>query len=291
MLDAWGRFFVDMFEMFKKIVLVAMIALLGGCASVERAFIPEPVLLDHWQAHDPNSTETIDHQAWGAFLEAYLVKGRDGINRVAYGRVTDADKKKLDAYITQLAATQATDLNRDEQFSYWINLYNAHTVQTILNNYPVASIRDIGGTVLFVGTGPWNEKSLRVENQEISLNDIEHRILRPIWNDPLIHYAVNCAALGCPNLRAEPFTPNKADLLLEFAARDFINHPRGVTVRGATAEVSSIYYWYSEDFGKTEQDILAHLKSFANEDLKPQLKRVQRISNRGYDWALNDARN
>lgn len=286
-----GPFFVGVSDMFKKIVLVTMIALLGGCASVERAFIPEPVLLEHWQAHDPNSTDALDHQPWGAFLETYLVKGSDGINRVAYGRVTEADRKKLDIYVTELAAAQVTSLNRDEQFSFWINLYNAHTVQTILNNYPVASIRDIGGAVLFVGTGPWSEKSLRIEDQVISLNDIEHRILRPIWNNPLIHYAVNCAALGCPNLRAEPFTPNMADLQLDFAARDFINHPRGVTVRGTTAEVSSIFYWYREDFGQSEQKILTHLRTFANEDLKPQLKRVQRISNRGYDWALNDARN
>jgi len=286
-----GPFFVGVFDMLKKIFVLGVFAFLGGCASVERAFIPEPILWRHWQAHNPKSTDVVDHEAWGAFLKKYLVKGSDGINRVAYGRVTEADKKKLDTYVAQLAATEVTGLNRDAQFSYWINLYNAHTVQTILNNYPVASIRDIGGAVLFVGTGPWNEKTLRVENQEISLNDVEHRILRPIWKNPLVHYAVNCAALGCPNLRAEPFTPNMADLLLDFAARDFINHPRGVTVRGVTAEVSSIYYWYFEDFGQTEQDVLAHLKSFANEDLKPQLKRAQRINNRGYDWALNDASN
>ena len=109
---------------------------------------------------------------------------------------------------------------------YWINLYNAFTVHLILEHYPQDSIVDI--RYGFFDFGPWDEKLLQIEDEEVSLNDIEHRILRPIWKDPRLHYALNCASLGCPNLQPESFYPGNVESLLNSRARDYINHPRGL---------------------------------------------------------------
>ena len=104
--------------------------------------------------------------------------------------------------------------SRDEQLAYWINLYNALTVKVILDHYPVKSILDIDISPGWFSIGPWGKKLVAVEGVEISLDDIEHRILRPIWRDPRIHYALNCAAVGCPNLLREAFTGATAEVLL-----------------------------------------------------------------------------
>ena len=96
----------------------------------------------------------------------------------------------------------------------------------MLRFYPVDSIRDISSG--FFSPGPWKKELLNVEGQSLTLNDIEHRILRPIWQDPRIHYAVNCASLGCPNLPVIAFSEDNTDAMLDRAAQQFINHPRGL---------------------------------------------------------------
>ena len=128
-----------------------------------------------------------------------------------------------------------------------------------------------------------------MEGVALSLNDIEHRILRPIWRDPRIHYAVNCAALGCPNLRMTAFTGANADEVLDRAARDYVNHPRGVTIRDGSLVVSSIYIWFQEDFGAGAMDVIAHLKRYAGPELRNRLMTVDGIDDDEYDWNLNDA--
>ncbi len=97
-----------------------------------------------------------------------------------------------------LAATSADRLRRAEQFPFWINLYNALTVKVVLDHYPVEIIRDIDISPGLFADGPWGKKLVTVEGEALSLDDIEHRILRPIWKDPRLHYVLNCAALGVP---------------------------------------------------------------------------------------------
>jgi hypothetical protein len=122
----------------------------------------------------------------------------------------------------------------------------------------------------------------------LSLDDIEHRILRPIWRDPRLHYAVNCAALGCPNLQTAAFTAANTEALLDKAARDFVNHPRGAAIVGGKLIVSSIYVWYEADFGGADRGVIAHLKRYAGPELATALAAVDRISGNRYDWGLND---
>lgn len=118
------------------------------------------------------------------------------------------------------------------------------------------------------------------------LVDIEHRILRSIWNDSRIHYVVNCASISCPNLVKDVYTKDNTKRLLHQGAIDYINHHRGVKVKGDRALLSSIYKWYKVDFGGSEKTLLQHLKKYANNKLKQQLTQVSNFSY-SYNWDLN----
>jgi len=256
---------------------------------------PSAQLWQKWAANDPNSKVVIDHQAWGGYLRRYLAEEPDGIGRLRYGDVSAADRQALARYVEDMSKVQLHALKPAEQFAYWINLYNALTVKTVLDHYPVKSIRDIslGGSLLpnFLtgGGGPWQAKLIRVEGEEIALDDIEHRILRPLLKDNRIHYAVNCASIGCPTLMPVPFTAGNLLSLLDRAARLYVNHPRGVRVEGGGLAVSSIYRWYQEDFGGNWQGVLTHLRRYASPATGQMLAPFETIKTDTYDWQLNDA--
>jgi len=131
---------------------------------------------------------------------------------------------------------------------------------------------------------------LSVEGEELSLNDIEHRILRPIWQDPRIHYALNCASLGCPNLLPQAFTELNTESLLEQGARDYINHPRGVNIQGKNLILSKIYEWYQADFGGNEEGLLLHLKQYSKNNLLRSLHADDLEIEYQYNWLLNAAK-
>jgi hypothetical protein len=136
--------------------------------------------------------------------------------------------------------------------------------------------------------GPWGKALVTVEGEPLSLDDIEHRILRPIWRDPRLHYVLNCAALGCPNLQPVAFTAANADDLLDAAARAYVNHPRGVRVEGERLYLSKIYSWYPKDF--EPEGVPAHMRRYADPNLGEAIGRTSRTAAIDYDWTLNDAR-
>lgn len=223
------------------------------------------------------------------FLQRYVESFPDGINRVHYRKVSENDRRLLDDYLKELSATRISRYRRSEQLAYWINFYNALTVRLILEHMPVKSIRDIDISPGFFANGPWDKKLVSVEGEELSLNDIEHRILRPIWKDPRLHYAVNCASLGCPNLMPVAFTASNTESLLERGAKAYVNHPRGVSVVDGELVVSSIYHWFKEDFGDSDAGVISHLRRFADPGTQSQLDRHAVIGGHDYDWSLNDA--
>ena len=250
---------------------------------------PKADLWDYWLTHDEQSKQTVDHSVWDRFLKTYVTAGSDGVNRVAYGGVSGADLQALAGYIQMLGKAPVSRLNRAEQRALWINLYNALTVQVVLDHYPVKSIRDIDISPGLFADGPWGKKLLRIDGEEVSLDDIEHRILRPIWKDPRIHYAVNCASIGCPNLQPQSFTAANTDNLLDKGAGEYVNHPRGASIDNGKLIVSSIYEWFQADFGGSDSGVIAHLKRYADADLKNRLGQFNRISDDRYDWTLNDS--
>src|SRR5690348_3784905 len=234
----------------RTLAVILLPLVLAACTVVEGIAAPRAELVSkHWLANDPASTQRLDHAKWNRFLADYLVPGDDGVNRFAYARAKASGRALLDGYIAALEAVPVSRLDRDEQRAYWINLYNAVTTRIVLDHYPVKSIRDISLGPGLLSFGPWDAKVATVEGQALSLNDIEHGILRPIWRDPRLHYALNCAAVSCPSLAPSAFTAGNTERLLDQGARAYVNDPRGVRIVGDTLTVSSIYLWYRADFG------------------------------------------
>jgi hypothetical protein len=248
---------------------------------------PEPDLWPRWQAHDPASTAVVDHSAWTGLLGRHVRASPDGVNRVDY-RAFESDRAALDDYVATLAGIPVSDYGRDEQFAYWVNLYNALTVQVVLDHYPVDSILDIDISPGWFSSGPWGADLVEVEGRPLTLDDIEHRILRPIWRDERVHYAVNCASIGCPNLRRRAFAGDRLEAMLRAGATDYVNHPRGAQVRDGGLRVSSIYVWFQEDFGNSDSGVIRHLRSHAAPEKAGRLNGLTRIAGHDYDWALND---
>ncbi|MFM2590960.1 DUF547 domain-containing protein [Vibrio sp. TBV020] len=258
--------------------MIRIIALLLTLTSFHLFAVPKSELWAFWQQSNQENTTTISHQDWQNFLDNYLVKD-GGYTLVKYGSVSNQDKQKLNQYIESLEKIDPREYSLKEQYAYWVNLYNAITVDLILDDYPVKSITKLGGLFSF---GPWGDEVATVAGKDLTLNDIEHRILRPIWNDPRTHYAVNCASLGCPNLQPNAFTSENTEQLLEIAAQEFINSDKGVLITGNKTQLSSIYDWFSDDFG-SKQELVQHLAKY-----RPELANLNGKFSYEYDWDLND---
>ncbi|MBA1145953.1 DUF547 domain-containing protein [Ectothiorhodospiraceae bacterium WFHF3C12] len=270
-------------RVFIRAAVIALFLLVTGPA----AAAPSAELWPRWQAHDPDATRTVDHSAWGAFLARYREPGPDGIARLDYAGVSEAHRRRLQGYIEELERVAISEYDRDEQLAYWLNLYNAVTVEVVLAHPPVDSIRDIDISPGWFSDGPWGAELVEVEGEALTLNDIEHRILRPVWQDPRIHYGVNCASLGCPNLLADPFTADRVDQQLTAAARAYVNHPRGVGFNDGELIVSSIYHWFRADFGDSEAGVIRHLRRYAGDQLRSRLADRSGYDDHRYDWSLN----
>jgi len=247
---------------------------------------PKAELWAAWLPAASVSTQAYPSQKpWADLLARYHVDHEDGVARLTYSAVTPSDRQVLKDYLTDMTAASVDAMTREEQFAYWVNLYNALTVDVILDHYPVETIRDISFS--FFSFGPWSQKIVTVQGRKVSLDDIEHRILRPIWQDARVHYAVNCASIGCPNLWPEPFDPAQLETQLEAAARAYINHPRGVRVEDGAVIASSIYDWFVADFNGNEAGILAHMRDYATPETLKMLEGYSDIDEYDYDWSLN----
>ena len=267
---------------------LAALALAWAVWVAPAAAAPTADLWSRWQAHDPAGRIQVDYGTWDYLLEHYLVTDVvSGINRFRYAAVTHGDRGRLDDYLAALQVHRPSALTRAAQMAYWINLYNALTVQLVLQHPQVASLREINISPGWFSVGPWDAKLVTVEGERLSLNDIEHRILRPLWRDPRIHYALNCASLGCPNLAPVAYTSDNQERLLEQGAHDYINHPRGAAFQGARLRVSSIYDWYQADFGGDEAGVILHLLRHAEPALAARLRAYTGGLSYGYDWSLN----
>ncbi len=249
---------------------------------------PKPDLWPRWQVHVEESVEVIDHSSWDQLLQKYVITDHpSGINRFLYKKITTGDRDVLETYVRGLQQVRVSSLNREEQKAYWINLYNSLTVKVVLDHYPVKTIRDIDISPGLFQVGPWDAKLLSIEGEAVSLNDIEHRILRPIWQDNRVHYWLNCASLGCPNLLPKAYAAENLEKMLDSGARQYVNHPRGVRV-GKRLQVSSIYKWFQEDFGSTEQGVIDHLLEYAEAELAAVLQGNSKGLRYDYDWQLNE---
>lgn len=262
----------------KKILIVILIM-----SSLSIYSAPKSDLWNYWQKSDNTNNTKINHDQWSVFLSKYI-KTNKGLNLVDYKSVNKKDLQDLNSYINSLENLSISKYNKVNQKVYWINLYNALTVKIILDNYPVNSILDIKLSGLFK-VGPWDKKLLTIEGNKVSLNDIEHRILRPIWKDKRIHFALNCASIGCPELQTTAFTVLNVEELLKRSEQNFIQSPRGLEVTSKSILLSSIFKWYSVDFGKNESQILEYLSRIKGIELSTFKGKKVKYQ---YNWDLNE---
>jgi hypothetical protein len=222
--------------------------------------------------------DRVDHRLYAELLQNYVKNG------VVDYQGFKKEEAKLDQYLSALEKTDTKVLSRNEQFAFYINAYNAWTIKLILSAYPgIQSIKDLGG--LF--KSPWKKKIARIDGDVMTLDNIEHDILRPRFKDPRIHFAVNCASKGCPPLRSQPYQEDVLDQQLTEMTEAFINDPAYNRPEGNTLYVSSIFKWYSKDFN---DDIVGFFTKYAGGEIKERLqKHVKEIKVEylDYDWSLN----
>lgn len=247
------------------------------------------------------TTSAFDHDAWNRLLAQHVRWSPEGHASTVDYRGMKVDQSKLQSYLSALSAVQRKTFDgwsRETQLAFLINAYNAYTVQLILTRYPdVKSIKDLGS--LF--QSPWEKAFVPLLGQTRSLDDIEHGLIRGSgrYRDPRVHFAVNCASIGCPALRPEAYLPTRLDAQLEDQARRFLGDRSRNRVSGDELIVSPIFKWYREDFeqgfrgDKSLPDFLARyadvlgLSVAQTHDLHTGR---MAITFDGYDWHLNDDR-
>lgn len=217
-----------------------------------------------------NAEVMVDHSKWDALLKKHVTK--EGM--VDYkGFMTD--RESLNSYLSQLSKLKPTnDWPVQEQLAYYINIYNAYTVDLILKNYPTKSIKDIDG--------PWTKEIVKIGDVKISLGGIENSILRKM-NEPRIHFAINCASISCPKLMNEAFTAAKIEEQLERATKEFINSDKNEISKNS-AKLSSIFDWYKKDFTENGITLVDYVNKYSAVKVAPGTS----ISYKDYNWNLNE---
>lgn len=220
------------------------------------------------QFNEPEE-EFQDHNLLNRLLEKYV----SASGQVNY-KGLQSEIKSLDAYLADLKANPVQESwSRNEKMAFWINAYNAFTIKLILNNFPLQSIMK-----LHEGK-PWDVKWIEIGLKTYSLNEIEHEVLRPQFNDARIHFAVNCAAVSCPPLLNKAWTASNLESNFEKQAKAFINNPTHNKIKPSSIEVSKIFEWYGSDFGNLIEYLNKYSQTTINQDAT--------INFIEYDWALN----
>ncbi|CAM2897767.1 putative Ser/Thr protein kinase [Legionella steigerwaltii] len=265
-----------------KYILILMLLISGlANASFYKNLWPK------WEINNPLSKEVISHKLWQDFLNRRIVSSEENINLVDYAHMTQTDLNLLKDYLKSMSEVNIDNYNRDEQLAYWINVYNALTVQIIANYYPVTSIQEINISPGLFSIGPWGANLITIKDTSLTLDDINNRIIRAIWNDPRTHYALNNGTIGAPNLSRKIYQGKLLEEQLNEAASNYINSLRGVSVIEGKLIISKLYDWYEEDFGGTKKDVIFHLLQFAKEPLLSQLKHINTIDSYIYNWHIN----
>ena len=231
--------------------------------------------------------EPTAQQAYADILARRITRNADGVNLFDYKAAQAAGElAQITRYTDALAALDVDAMSDAEATAYWANLYNALTLKVVLENYPVKSIRKIKSGAF--SPGPWKRDAITINGKTLSLDAIEHDILRVDYASPYIHYMVNCASIGCPDLMDRPWSAETLDADRKTAARAFVNSPRGVSLDGDKLTVSSIYKWFDEDFGGSKTSVLAHIREHADSDLAAAIDAGAKIDGYDYNWSLNE---
>ena len=236
--------------------------------------------------------DDFDHQhaEWSEVLSEYVAVDR-GSSQVDYRGILK-NRAGLDNYLARVEKVSLEEYRswtQSQRLAFLINAYNAFTVKLIVDNYPVDSIKDLGGWI----STPWKKKFFTLLGKERHLDNIEHDMIRVEFDEPRIHFAVNCAAVACPALRREAFVAGRLDEQLEEATRLFLTDTRRNRYQAdrQRLELSSIFRWYHDDFERNQGSLEAFVADRITRD--PEIR--ERIRSKevkvvylDYDWSLND---
>ncbi len=234
-------------------------------------------------APSKNGSIPTNHKNWTALLQKHV--DRNGM--VDYAHFQE-DSLLLQGYLKELSSNPPDENSwtNEDQIAYWINAYNAFTIQLILNHYPLESIKDIGSAIQipFVNS-PWDINFIEINEKVLDLNDIEHAILRKKFNEPRIHFAINCASISCPKLRREAYIGNRLNAQLEEQAVSFINDSQWNSISKTQVDISKIFSWFKSDFTKE-----GSLTDFINRYSTEKIDNGTDINFFDYNWTINDLR-
>jgi len=280
----------------RKSVLLGATALLAAgsmaflaCSGQSRQVVVDTEVHDDSGATAANvPLDRVDHSIWDRLVRKYV--DRDGMVDYAAWKATEADRAALRQYLATLGAGDpAAQTTKEGKLAFWINAYNALTVQGILEVYPTSSIRN--HTAKLVGYNIWNDLLLPVGENKHSLNQIEHEILRKL-DEPRIHFAIVCASIGCPRLLNRAYTPEELETQLTENTRDFFSRKQNlqVDVANRRVQVSSILDWFGEDFGATPKKGLGRLAEYMPDENAKRLIASGdfSVAYLDYDWSLNE---
>ncbi len=238
-----------------------------------------------WQAGQYVSMDEVDHLAFDQLLQKYVDK--DGMVNYAAWHKSAEDRRQLQQYLGRLSqATPGAKASREGQLAFWINAYNATTLEGILQVYPTSSIRN--HTAKVAGYNLWKDLPLLVGGKPHSLETIEHQILRKM-NEPRIHFAIVCASIGCPRLLNEAYVPDRLEEQLALNTKDFFSRPQNFQLdKSGKMHVSSILDWFGEDFGSTQQAQFTALQQYLPENAQRlAVSPNARVEFQDYSWSLN----
>lgn len=241
------------------------------------------------QADQSHGSFSFDWSSYGRLLGLYVAEGR--VNYAAL----QANRMVLDSLVNDMAEADLSSATKDQKLAFYINTYNVLTLRSIIDHYPVASIKDIDGV--------WDKTKWPVAGRRLTLNEIEHEVLRKDFTEPRIHFAIVCASIGCPPLSPIPYMADSIDQQLEQAAHEFAADSAYNTIdpEAGTAELSSIFDWFGDDLvpkfynpatfpglSKKENAALNFIISQYPEDARARMLSAKyAITYREYDWSLN----
>lgn len=229
---------------------------------------------------DPAQADAPDHSAFDGLLHRYVHESRVDYHGLA------TERTQLLSYLHSLGKIDSAQLGRDDRMALFINAYNAATLLLIVehDSPALASIKDIPSSKR------WKDRRWLVAGATYSLDDLEHKVLRPEFGDPRVHSAINCASIGCPVLRAEAFVGARLSAQLDDQAARFVNDPRHVQIKGKTLYVSKIFEWFGEDFRNDGGSVRGFILRYADDELRRQIEALGgklKIKYLKYDWSLN----
>lgn len=270
----------------KSLILIGAI-FLSSTALINSSFAQDQTAGNRWPAAQRVSYDQIDHSNYDQMLQTYV--DDNGLVNYRAWHANAEDRQALQTYLNELGKANASVAStKSGKLAYWINAYNALTIEGILRVYPTTSIRNHTPDS---GYNIWKNLKLISGDELVSLNHIEHEILRK-ESEPRIHFAIVCASIGCPRLYNRAYTGEQLEEQLACIATDFFSRAQNLTVDGKTLRFSQIISWFGSDFGATQADQLRAVYNYLPEDAQAALSAGgYRVEFLEYDWNLNTQKN